>query len=80
MRRILLPGIALATATVLAACAGYEVRDRNAAVDANPACASRPDRPGEPVPSACERSVEASWSSERRDSAPVDFRRKRDDD
>ncbi|MGJ4730853.1 hypothetical protein [Luteimonas sp. SDU101] len=71
--------ILLATG-LLTACAGYEVRGNAASVDRNPLCASRPDRPGEPVPRECERSTEATWSTERRDSAPIDFSRKRGDD
>ena len=60
-------------------CASYQVSDSNAAVDANPLCASRADRPGEPVSAACERKTEASWSPGSRDSTPLDFSRKRDD-
>ncbi len=71
--------VALA-AGLAAGCAAYDVRDTNAAVDRNPACASRPDRPGEPMPRECERKAEASWSSDRRDGAPIDFSRKRGDD
>jgi hypothetical protein len=70
----------LLVAGAMAGCAGYEVRDSNAAVDRNPLCASQPDRPGEPMPRECERTTEASWSSERRESTPVDFSRKRGDD
>ena len=72
--------LAMLLAAGLAGCASHELRDSNAAVDANPLCASRPDRPGEPVPRECERTTEASWSTERRDSAPIDFSRKRGDD
>ena len=72
--------IMLLAASLVAGCAGYEVRDTNAAVDRNPACASRPDRPGEPLPRECERTTEAGWSSERRESTPIDFSRKRGDD
>src|SRR5690606_33313945 len=71
---------ALWLAALAAGCGSYEVRDTNAAVDRNPMCASRPDRPCELVASDCERETSATWSSERRDSPPVDFRRKRDDD
>ena len=69
----------LAVAAMAGGCASYEYADTNAAVDANPACASRPDRPGEPVSMACERKAEAAWST-RRDSAPVDFSRRPKDD
>lgn len=69
----------LLLATLLGGCASYEYRDNHAAVDANPACASRPDRPGEPVSAACERKAEAAWSTERKDARPIDFGRKQDD-
>jgi len=78
MRRTVI--MALVATGLLGGCAGYEVRDSNAAVDRNPACASRPDRPGEPLPRDCQRTTEASWSSDRGNSAPVDFSRKRGDD
>ncbi|MGY1459495.1 MULTISPECIES: hypothetical protein [unclassified Luteimonas] len=68
-----------AAAFVLAGCAGMsEYHDTNAAVDANPMCVSRPDRPGEPVSRDCERRSEGSISS-RRESQPVDFRKDQDD-
>ena len=70
----------LLLAAGLAGCTSYEERDNFAAVDANPLCVSRPDRPGEPVARECVKSMEGSWSTERRDSAPVDFSRKRGDD
>lgn len=75
----------MTSATLLAValaggCASYEYADTNAAVDANPACASRADRPGEPVSAECEREAKATWSSERKDGAPVDFSRKPTDD
>ena len=61
-------------------CASTGYRDTNAKVDANPLCASRPDRPGEPVPAECERKAEAHWSSERKASEPLDFSGKPKDD
>lgn len=67
-------------ALLLAGCAGYEYRDTNAAVDRDPACASRADRPGEPVSLACERKAEAKWNVERKDAAPIDFSGKPRDD
>ena len=72
--------IALAIAALLlAGCAGTaEYYDPNAAVDANPLCASRADRPGEPVASDCVRSRGGSISS-KRESQPVDFRKDRED-
>jgi hypothetical protein len=57
----------------LAACGAPQVRDTNAAVDANPLCVSRPDRPGEPVAADCERKTEATWSSGDSKSEPIDF-------
>lgn len=64
---------------VLAGCAGStHYLDTNAAVDANPMCVSRPDRPGEPVSRDCERKSEGSISSERA-SQPIDFRKRSDD-
>lgn len=68
-----------ATAFVLAGCAGTtEYLDTNAAVDANPMCVSRSDRPGEPVSRDCERRSEGSIST-KRESQPVDFRKRKDD-
>ena len=61
-------------------CASTEYRDTNAKVDANPLCASRPDRPGEPMPAECERKTEAHWTSERKDSPSLDFSGKPKDD
>ncbi|MDR7194517.1 hypothetical protein [Luteimonas terrae] len=74
MRSALIAGAAL----LLAGCGSYEYRDNTAAVDANPLCMSRPDRPGEPVSRDCEREASGRWSSER-DGQPVDFKRTRDD-
>lgn len=63
------------------ACGSIEYSDTNASVDVNPLCASRPDRPGEPVSRDCERKSDATWSSDRqRNSAPLDFSGKRKDD
>ena len=75
--RSMLPACAIAL--MLAGCAGTgEYHDTNAAVDANPMCASRPDRPGEPVSRDCERIGRGTISSER-ESQPIDFRKGRDD-
>jgi hypothetical protein len=72
--------LALIAATVLlSACAGMEYRDPNAAVDARPECDGSVGRPGEPVPAWCDRTGEASWSSES-DSAGIDFGVGEDDD
>ena len=70
---------ALCAAIMLAGCAStYESYDTNAAGDANPMCASRADRPGEPVSRDCVRRSGGSIIT-RRDSQPVDFRRNKDD-
>jgi hypothetical protein len=75
-RRILgLSALCLAI-SALAACGTPQVRDTNAAVDANPLCVSQPDRPGEPVSRDCERKTEASWSSDGSKSEPIDFGKK----
>ncbi len=71
---------ALAIAVSAAACSGVDYRDSNAAVDANPLCASAPSQPGEPVSTDCERVREATWSSEDSESEqPLDFSGKRGD-
>ena len=60
--------------SALAACGTAEVRDTNAAVDANPLCTSQPNQPGEPVASECERKTETTWSSgDSSSSEPIDF-------
>lgn len=61
---------------LLSGCASSEYRDSNAAVDANPLCASRPDHPDQPTSRDCERKTEAVWSSERKSEKPIDFGRK----
>lgn len=76
-----LPMLIPVAAVVLACgCASNDYRDTNAAVDANPLCASRADRPGEPVSADCERKAEATWSTERKESKPLDFSGKPKDD
>lgn len=67
-------------AAIACGCASTDFRDTNAKVDADPLCASRPDRPGDPVHADCERKAEARWSSERKDSQPLDFSGKPKDD
>ncbi|MFT3897544.1 MAG: hypothetical protein QM719_07590 [Thermomonas sp.] len=63
-----------AIALAIAACGTAQVRDTNAAVDANPLCTSQPNRPGEPVAAECERKTEATWSSgDSKSSEPIDF-------
>ncbi len=72
--------VLLAIAISASACGGVEYRDTNAAVDANPLCASVPSQPGEPVSQDCERKREASWSSKQEsDGKSLDFSGKRGD-
>lgn len=74
-----IPVMTVLAVLTLAGCAGTtEYYDTNAAVDANPMCVSRPDRPGEPVARDCERISGGKITSERR-SEPVDFRKRSDD-
>lgn len=74
--RLLLP---LALTCLLAGCAGAgDYKDTNAAVDANPLCTSRPDRPGEPVSKDCERTQSYQLKSNS-DSKPIDLSGKKDD-
>ena len=72
--------ILLFLATVLlAACGSVEYRDRNAEVDARPECDGSLGRPGEPVPAWCNRSQEATWSSDS-ESDEIDFSGSDDDE
>lgn len=65
---------------VLGACGTTpQYRDTNAAVDADPLCASRPDQPNEPTGLRCERSTTVIYRSDDREK-PVDFKRDKDDD
>jgi hypothetical protein len=68
MRRM--PWVVLASLTLAGCASGPEYFDTNAAVDRNPACASRPDHPNTPVPSGCERATGARWSNK---GEPVDL-------
>ena len=70
--------ISIALALAVAACGGMEFKDSNAAVDANPLCIDAPNRPGEPVFKDCERTREATWSSEGKPGEPIDFDGKKD--
>lgn len=71
--------VLLAIAVSASACGGVEYRDTNAAVDANPLCASAPSQPGEPVSKDCERVREATWSSKDQDKGePLDFSGRKD--
>ena len=57
----------------LAGCATAEYRDTNAAVDADPLCASQPDGPHDPVAIRCERT--ATFEIKRRETEPLDLKR-----
>jgi len=71
----------LVPALAAAGCSGVEYRDTNAAVDANPLCASRADRPGEPVAAECERERAATWTSNpKTQDQPLDFSGSRGND
>lgn len=73
--------VLLAIALSASACSGVEYRDSNAAVDANPLCASAPSQPGEPISKDCERTREATWNSEsKQQDKPLDFSGGRDKD
>lgn len=65
-----LPLLALALPLFLSACDSMQVRDTNAAVDADPLCASQPSQPNEPTSARCERRTEVKF--ERRDE-PLDL-------
>lgn len=68
----------LASLLLLSACASTpDYLDTNAAVDARPECSSQPDRPGEPVPSWCERKQEARWGDKE---DKIDLKGKDEDD
>ena len=70
---------ACVAALALAACGTTpDAFDTNAAVDANPLCGSRSDRPGEPTSADCLRERGGSISSER-PSEPIDFGKGDDD-
>ena len=71
--------VLLATTVALTACGTMQYQDTNAAVDANPVCATGTPQPGEPVPPWCQREQSASWSTER-ESQPIDFSGDESDD
>lgn len=62
---------------VLAGCANAEYRDTNAAVDADPLCASQPDGPHDPVALRCER--QSTVELKRREAEPLDLKREGQD-
>lgn len=68
--RILAP---LLLALAVTACGSVEYRDTNAAVDADPLCASQPDRPNEPVSERCKRQTSASYTTGKPKEEPLDL-------
>lgn len=78
--------IVFAAAAVLSAGCAYtpEYYDNSAQVDANPLCATRPNRPNQPlqagdppIPAECVRDSGVRYE---RKGQPVDFRRKTEED
>jgi hypothetical protein len=79
MHRLVLPLFAAAAFT---GCGTVEYRDTNAAVDADPLCASQPDRPGEPIAKRCERVSGGKITFGESKSEPLDLKgtARKDDD
>lgn len=68
--RILAP---LLLALAASACGSVEYRDTNAAVDADPLCASQPDRPNEAVAERCKRQTSTSYIIGKPKEEPLDL-------
>ena len=78
MRRLPLITVSLVLPLLASACGSMQVRDTNAAVDADPLCASQPSQPNEPAGARCERRTEVTFERKRE---PLDLSGKsRDDD
>ncbi|GAA4786343.1 hypothetical protein [Lysobacter hankyongensis] len=77
MRRL---PLSLLAVVALAGCGSVEYRDTNASVDADPLCASRPDRPGEPVAKRCERETGGKITFGESAREPLDLSGARKDD
>ena len=71
MRRQSLLTVTLVLPLLVTACGSMEVRDTNAAVDADPLCASQPNQPNEPTGARCERRTEVKFERKRE---PLDLR------
>lgn len=69
----------LAVTLLASACGSMEVKDTNAAVDANPACVGVEGRPGEEVPPWCKREIKGEWNSSKQ-GEKIDFNKKDGDD
>jgi hypothetical protein len=65
MRRLPLLTVSLILPVLVSACGSMEVRDTNAAVDADPLCASQPNQPNEPAGARCERKTEVKFERKR---------------
>lgn len=70
MRRLPPLTVTLAFPLLLSACGSMDVRDTNAAVDADPLCASQPSQPNEPMSARCERKTEVKYQ---RKDEPLDL-------
>jgi hypothetical protein len=64
--------VPLSLAMAIAGCSSMEYKDTNARVDADPLCASAPDRPGEPVSARCKRESGVIYSTDK-PSEPLDL-------
>lgn len=65
MRRLPLLTVTLVLPVLVSACGSMEVRDTNAAVDADPLCASQPNQPNEPAGARCERRTDVKFERKR---------------
>jgi hypothetical protein len=65
MRRLSLLTLSLVLPVLVSACGSMEVRDTNAAVDADPLCASQPSQPNEPAAARCERKTGVTFERKR---------------
>lgn len=65
MRRPPLLTVSLILPVLVSACGSMEMRDTNAAVDADPLCASQPNQPNEPTATRCERRTEVKFERKR---------------
>lgn len=61
MRRPPLTTVTLVLPLLLSACGSMDMRDTNAAVDADPLCTSQPSQPNEPTAARCERRTEVKY-------------------
>jgi hypothetical protein len=77
MRRLSLLTLTLVLPVLVSACGSMEVRDTNAAVDADPLCTSQPNQPNEPTGARCERRTEVRFERKRE---PLDLSGKSDSD